>query len=123
MSLQRYSNTPNDGAEIRGQLSRVFRDSSDGDVFTLDDLVDRLHAERPDLVSYWLGDLADHNQIDQYFLVVSPNGRGGIQKYERFTDIPPEIYDPYQLKEINIQPWYIVVYFTKHREATHDTSR
>ena len=123
MSLQRSSPTPNDGAELRGQLSRVFRESRDGDVFTLDDLVNRLHAERPDLVSYLLGDLADHQQIDQYFLVVSPAGQGGIEKYERFTDIPSEIYDPYQLEQIEVKPRSIVVYFTKHLEARRDASR
>lgn len=108
---------PNEHAEVRGELSRVFREAGDGEVFTLDELVDRIHAERRDLVSYWLGDLAERQQIDQYFLVVSPAGQGGIERFDHFSDIPPEIYDPYLRQEIAVKPWYVIVYFTKHREG------
>lgn len=108
---------PNEHTELRAELSRVFRESGDGAVFTLDELVDQVHAERRDVVSYWLGDLAEQRQIDQYFLVVSPGGQGGIRRFDLFTDIPTEIYDPYQREEIIVRPWCVVVYFTKRREG------
>lgn len=103
----------------RNRLVNVFREADQGDLFTLDDLADRIHTGRRDAVAYWLGELASTRVIDQLITVISPVTQGGIQRFHDIEEIPEAIFDPFQMKEIDVDPSLIRIYFTKHQEPEH----
>ncbi|WP_263377972.1 hypothetical protein [Granulicella paludicola] len=111
------SATRNEGDEQQ-QLIGVFEHAGAGELFTLDDITERLHSMRRDRVAYWLGELAARRVIDQFVTVISPATNGGIDRFDRLDQVPTEIFDPFQLKDIEVGPGSVRVYFTKHQEAT-----
>jgi hypothetical protein len=104
----------NDPDPLRERIVGVFRNAEAGEMFTLDDLADEVRAEKKDRVAFVLGQLASSNLIDQVVRIMSPVG-GGIQEYPSIDNIPDAIYDPFQLKEIEVEPSLVKVFFRKTR--------
>lgn len=121
MFWKKFSSSPSDPNAIRRELVKVFRKARVDDVFTLADLSDQIEAPRVDLVAYVLGVLTRERLVDQYVEVVSPNGRGGIRRYETVDQLPTEIYDPFSLREISVRPELVRVYYQRHDPAERST--
>jgi hypothetical protein len=110
-----------DPAELMGRLRGIFSRASEGQLFTLDDLVDEVKAERKENVAYTLAQLASTRVIDQVIRVDSPRG-GGIAEYESVNQIESPLYDPYQLEEIDVEPRMIKVFFRRHTPGSDANS-
>jgi hypothetical protein len=116
MFWEKSSRSANDsGNPLRAKLIAIFHEAANGDLFTLDDLTEITHAERADFVAFWLSELASAHVIDQFVSVISPKNSGGIDRFPSIEAVPPAIFDPFQMKEIEVSPNLIRVYFTKHQ--------
>jgi hypothetical protein len=117
------SSRSEDNSPIKAKLLTIFRNARQGDVFTLDDLTERTQSPRKDAVAYWLSVLATSQIIDQIVRIVSPKNSGGITEYPTIDQVPNEIFDPYQNKDIRIEPDLIRIYFTRHKDdLSHETA-
>jgi hypothetical protein len=104
-----------DPAQVKARLVRLFRDSKAEDMFTLDDLTDQIKADSKRNVAFVLSHLTSARQVDQVVQVVSPTiGGGGIKRFAEVSQVPHSLFDPFQLKDIDVEPRMIRIYFTKH---------
>jgi hypothetical protein len=110
----------NDPDGVRARLVRIFRDSRAGEKFTLDDLTDEVKADRKEKVAFFLGQLTSKKLVCQIVTVVSPEG-GGIADFEDIKQVPSELFDPFQLKDIDVDPSLIRIYFTKRVSGSEKT--
>jgi len=102
---------------LRERILRVFRNASEGDMFTLDDVAEEVKPARKDGVAFILGELASAKAIDQVVRVDSPAG-GGIREYPSIDNIPARLYDPFQLQDIKVEPALVKVFFKKGASET-----
>jgi hypothetical protein len=104
-----------DPDQLRAQLLRVFNDAKIGHMFTLDDLTDEVRAKHKASVAFLLGQLVSNGVIDQVVAVISPESKGGIATYGDITLVPQILFDPFQLKNIDVDRSMIRIYYTKVR--------
>jgi hypothetical protein len=108
-----------DPAQVKSRLVRLFRNSKDGDLFTLDDLTGRIKADSKRSVAFVLAELISSRLVGQVFQVVSPaEGGGVIRQYPDLSKVPASLYDPFQLKDIDVELRMIEVCFTKHTPSS-----
>jgi hypothetical protein len=102
-----------DPARVMAELRRIFSSASVGQIFTLDDLVDEVQAERKETVAFLLGQLSAEKIVDEFIRIDSPRG-GGIREFDSYDKIPTVIEDPFQFEYIPIEPGMIRVFYRKH---------
>ena len=107
---------------LKERIVRFVRNARVGDMFTLDDLADEVKADKRDGVAFVLGELASTNAIDQVVRVESPAGGGGIREYPSIDNVPDAIYDPFQLKEIEVEPALVKIFFRKNASGGNSSS-
>ena len=108
-----------DPAHVKPRLVRLFCNSKAEDVFTLDDLTGQIRADSQQSVAFVLAQLISDRLVDQVFQVVSPaDGGGVIKRYPDLSKVPPLLYDPFQLKDIDVELRMIEVCFTKHTPSS-----
>jgi hypothetical protein len=105
-----------DPDELMRRLRRVFNRAHERDLFTLDDLVNEVKAERKESVAFLLSQLASNEIIDEVIRVDSPRG-GGIREYKSINEIESPLFDPYQREDIDVEPKLIKVFFRKRSSA------
>lgn len=117
MRWLKSSTSRSDPAALRARLLGVFSRASAADEYTLADLAATVQAPRPDALLGVLAELTRDHVIDQWFRVLSPKNKGGIEDFPSLEKVPDRIDDWRQGFEIDVSPGLVRVLFKKHTQA------
>jgi hypothetical protein len=120
MRWLKSSTSQSDSAVLRAKLLGVFSRASAADEYTLADLAATVEAPRTDALLGVLAELTRDHVIDQWFRVLSPKNKGGIEDFPSLEKVPDRIDDWRQGFEIDVNPGLVRVLFKKHTPAASD---
>lgn len=114
----RPSPSSSDQARLQKQLLGVFDRATEFEVYTLEQLAERLRAKKIDALVQVLAELSKKQKVDQVFRVESPKNRGQIDDFRSLDEVPDVIFDWRQDRDVEVEPNMVRVLFRKHQSGT-----